>query len=122
MRIFYILILLGEGISYYLIKIRNITIPCFFKYITNIPCPGCGLTRSILSILNLDIVSAIKYNILGIPLFITIILLNIYLIKDIIYNKKSTITLINKILNNYKIIILLLIISEIINIYHYVLT
>lgn len=122
MRIFYIIILLGEGISYYLIKIRNITIPCFFKYITNIPCPGCGLTRSILSILNLDIVSAIKYNILGIPLFITIILLNIYLIKDIIYNKKSTITLINKILNNYKIIILLLIISEIINIYHYVLT
>ena len=122
MRIFYIIILLGEGISYYLIKIRNITIPCFFKYITNIPCPGCGLTRSILSILNLDIVSAIKYNILGIPLFITIILLNIYLIKDIIYNKKSTITLINKILTNYKIIILLLIISEIINIYHYVLT
>lgn len=122
MRIIYILILLGEGISYYLIKIRNITIPCFFKYITNIPCPGCGLTRSILSILNLDLISAIKYNILGIPLFITIILLNIYLIKDIIYSKKSTITLINKILTNYKIIILLLIISEIINIYHYVLT
>lgn len=122
MHIIYIIILLGEGISYYLIKIRNITIPCFFKYITNIPCPGCGLTRSILSILNLDIVSAIKYNILGIPLFITIILLNIYIIKDIIYNKKSTITLINKILTNYKIIILLLIISEIINIYHYVLT
>ena len=122
MHIIYIIILLGEGISYYLIKIRNITIPCFFKYITNIPCPGCGLTRSILSILNLDIVKSIKYNILGLPLFITIILLNIYIIKDLTYNKKSTITLINKILTNYKIIILLLIISEIINIYHYVLT
>lgn len=119
MRILYILIILCEGISYFSIKVKGITIPCFFRYLTNIPCPGCGLTRSFLAILNFDIVNAIRYNVLGIPLFILIIILNIYLVKDIIYNKKDTLVFINKVFSKYKIIIILLIVSEIINIYHY---
>ena len=119
MCILYVLILLCEGISYFSIKVKGITIPCFFRYLTNIPCPGCGLTRSFLAILDFDIVNAIRYNVLGIPLFILIIILNIYLVKDMIYNKKDTLVFINKVFSKYKIIIILLIVSEIINIYHY---
>lgn len=119
MRILYVLIILYEGISYFSIKVKGITIPCFFRYLTNVPCPGCGLTRSFLAILDFDIVNAIRYNVLGIPLFILIIILNIYLVKDMIYNKKDTLVFINKVFSKYKIIIILLIVSEIINIYHY---
>lgn len=42
---------------FYLLKI-----PCFFKSIFHIPCPGCGMTRALLSVLNFDFASAISYN------------------------------------------------------------
>ena len=116
----YILVMFIEGIVYYLIFIKNITIPCLFKLITNIPCPGCGLTRAFKSILNLKFINAIKYNILSIPLFIFLIIINILLIIDIINNNNLTKKLINKISKHYKLIIILLLITEIINIYHHV--
>ena len=35
---------------------------CQFKSYTGYPCPTCGTTRLVLSLYNLDIVSAFKYN------------------------------------------------------------
>lgn len=35
---------------------------CQFKEFTGYPCPTCGTTRLILSLYNLDIVSAFKFN------------------------------------------------------------
>ncbi len=40
-------------------------VPCYFKSIAGIPCPGCGLTRAFLSLLYGDIASAFFYH----PLF-----------------------------------------------------
>lgn len=40
-------------------------LPCVFKTVTGYPCPTCGTTRSILHLLQWDIVSAFLYN----PLF-----------------------------------------------------
>lgn len=116
----YLLIMIIEGIVYYLIIIKNITIPCLFKSIIKIPCPSCGLTRSFKSILDLKLLDAIKYNILSIPLFIILIIINILLIIDIIKNNNITIKFLKKILKHYKLIIILLLITEIINIYHHV--
>ena len=97
--------------------IINYDIPCLFKSIFKIPCPACGLTRAFLSLSNLDIISAIRYNILSIPIFIFILLINYYLIKDIIKKEDNVKLFINKIFKHYKIIILLLIISEIYNLF-----
>lgn len=42
--------------------ITGIYIPCPFKMITGLYCPGCGISHMIVSLLHLDILSAFKYN------------------------------------------------------------
>ena len=66
-------------------KVSNIII-CPVKYFLGFSCPGCGLTRSFISILNLDFVSAFHYNILSIPLFISIGIYCIFAFADITFN------------------------------------
>lgn len=49
-------------------------IPCLFKEVTHLDCPGCGITRMCLSLLRLDFYQAFRYNpgvFLMIPLFVT---------------------------------------------------
>lgn len=107
--IFLDLIILGTiSIIFNLLDIRV----CPFFNLFNIPCPGCGLTRSVLSLLKFDIKSSLKYNFLGIIFFIGFIF---YLIAHF-FGKTN---LFNNFLENKKIVImisiLLLIIVEIIN-------
>ena len=37
-------------------------IPCLFHKITNLYCPGCGVTRMGMSLIQLNFVDALKYN------------------------------------------------------------
>lgn len=37
-------------------------IPCIFKSITTIPCPGCGMTRACLSITHGQFADALRFN------------------------------------------------------------
>ena len=70
-----LLILLDNDILY---------IPCIFHFLTNLYCPGCGITRMFLSIFRLNFYQAFRYNqlIFIVLPFIVFILVNyIYSLK-----------------------------------------
>lgn len=115
-RVINIFILTIITIFVWLVVSGTIHYSCIFKRIFNICCPGCGLTRSFRCILNFDFIEAIKYNILGIPLFICFIIFIVMLIVDIIKNRDTSIKGIMNIFKNYYLIIIfILIITMIIN-------
>ena len=69
---------------------------CPFKLATGLPCPGCGLSHSIISISHGDFTEAIHYHLLGpiVYLFLLLVLLKalmeLILKRDIILFSKKT--------------------------------
>lgn len=114
-RLYKTFILIIETILAYLIIHKNIIIPCIFKKVLTFSCPACGLTRAFKSLLRLDFINAIKYNILLLPVLIFLLILNSLLIYDIVKNKKETNEYLIKLGRHYKLIIFLLLLSCIIN-------
>ena len=102
-----------------IVELIGMDIPCLFKLIFDIPCPGCGMTRAFRQILKLNFKKAMYYNILSVPLLIVIIILIICLVKDFI-KKENTVEKFIKNMDSkyYILVVILLIISEIVNIYH----
>ena len=62
-------------------------IPCLIHKITGLYCPGCGISRMLISIFHFDFYQAYRYN----PwLFILLILFILYQILKLITSKLST--------------------------------
>jgi hypothetical protein len=101
---------------YILFFIFDLRWECIFKKVIHIACPGCGLTRSLKSILSLDIISSIKYNILGIPVLIFGVITIIIALRDFIKAEDTLMPVIYKMAKKYyKFIFIILIITMIIN-------
>lgn len=47
---------------------------CPFHAVTGLPCPGCGMTRAMLSLGQLRLKEAIDYNLFSAPLLISMII------------------------------------------------
>ena len=62
-------------------------IPCVFRYITGLKCPGCGMTHAMHSLLTGDFISAFSYN----PLSVTVIpvLIIYFLYRAFIYVREK---------------------------------
>jgi hypothetical protein len=95
LKYFYINRYYTIAISYFLLSILlkiqgivDITVPCIFNFLFNIHCPGCGFTRSFIELLNLDFEKSLEYNVLTIPIIVSMIY---FIIKDLYtlkFNKK----------------------------------
>ncbi|MGN0442697.1 MAG: DUF2752 domain-containing protein [Acutalibacteraceae bacterium] len=56
-------IIIAVGIIYIIFNsLTGIGIPCVFHLITGLNCPGCGVSRMIISLINLDFEAAFRYN------------------------------------------------------------
>ncbi len=55
---------LGFVVIFYILGRRGIGIPCLFRRMTGFQCPGCGNSRAVLALLRLDVVAALKHNLL----------------------------------------------------------
>ncbi|MBE6718648.1 MAG: DUF2752 domain-containing protein [Ruminococcaceae bacterium] len=72
---------------YFFVLITGIGIPCIFKKITGLRCPGCGISRMFMALFSLDFVKAARYNILVLSLLPFFVSLVVY--KAIIYVKSG---------------------------------
>ena len=93
-------LILGNAIHFY--------IPCPIHELTGLYCPGCGITRMLISIVKLDFASAFRYNqllFIMLPFFLFLLINYIYSLikkKEPIYKK------INKKVWYFLIIVLLI--------------
>ena len=55
--------LLALGLGYAaLIRATGWAVPCLFRHVTGLKCPGCGVTSMCLALLRLDFAAAFSWN------------------------------------------------------------
>jgi len=62
---------------------------CMFKHVTNIPCPSCGSTRSILSLFQGHFIESIYWNPIGLILVIIMVASPIWIAYDLVSRKET---------------------------------
>jgi len=62
---------------------------CLFKQVTTIPCPSCGSTRSVLSLIKGDIAGAFYWNPFGLVLIAILLIAPLWISYDLISRKDT---------------------------------
>ena len=75
---------------------------CPIKYITNIPCPACGSTRSVVALVNGNFIDAIQTNPLGYFVAIIMMVFPIWILIDLVLKKDSLFKYYQKVEMNLK--------------------
>jgi len=62
---------------------------CLFKRLTNVPCPSCGSTRSVLSLLQGDFWGALYWNPFGFILMAILVIAPLWILFDLVSRKAT---------------------------------
>jgi hypothetical protein len=62
---------------------------CLIKHVTNIPCPSCGSTRSVISLLKGDFIGALNLNPIGYLVAFIMLVAPIWIIADTIMRSNT---------------------------------
>lgn len=62
---------------------------CMVKQVTTIPCPSCGVTRSILAILKADYLGSFQWNPLGWLVLAFLLITPLWLLYDLSYRTST---------------------------------
>jgi hypothetical protein len=62
---------------------------CFIKHVTGIPCPSCGSTRSVLSLLQGNLYESLYWNPIGILLIVIMVSVPLWILYDTLRKKDS---------------------------------
>lgn len=82
---------LGVGFAFFVVlfiltKKFSVSL-CPIKAIFGVSCFGCGMTRGFISILEFDFKNAFEYNVLSVPLFVSIGLFSAISLIDYFFDK-----------------------------------
>lgn len=62
---------------------------CLIKHLTNIPCPSCGSTRSVVSLINGNFLDALYLNPFGLIIAFILLVVPIWILTDILMKRSS---------------------------------
>jgi len=82
--------LLITGFSWVLLNLlydSSLSTVCIIKNLSGLPCPTCGVTDSMVFILNGDLLSAIEANAIGAPLVLLVLTLFVIGIYNLVVRK-----------------------------------
>jgi len=74
----------------------NGIILCYFRGLTGLPCPGCGLTRSLCAIAKGELLQSFQYHIFGPLVFLIAVGFWVRAIAELIYHKTVILVLSEK--------------------------
>jgi hypothetical protein len=72
---------------------------CLMKQITNIPCPSCGSTRAVISLIRGEFLNSLCINPFGLVIAVFMIVAPFWMIYDVITSKNSFIRFYRKLEN-----------------------